>query len=423
MDYSFLDNIYFRPAVFLILLISTIITAISLSFKMREYKLFIYIFFSFYFIFSGFGSCFLYELTHPFIFNYLVGLFAIALGFYFSDIFLKPPNSYVTFKGDNNFKVLILILVFVLLTIPLLYPSFKLQHLFIPKINKLEDIIFEGYSKSSFEIIIGYLTFLFLIFFNDIISSFSEKKRLFFIILYMYFLFTHSGGLARGTIIMTLLPLFFLFIKKSNLSAVKLFMLVSITLLSILLFASFMSIVRSGNDFDFESLLSSFEYNIYIEFSFPRYFEKIAEYQNSDNFFRFYSWLISLPIPKIFFPLKPTHNFNEEISTILNGLSPGSSGYFVELSGIVNEGYYIAGNFIFVHLFVCSAIIFFIIKIINANKGVSYMTYYYFLFISFIVNRAGFTGFFASTLVPLLFYFTINYILNNIKFTSQHDSR
>jgi hypothetical protein len=124
---------------------------------------------------------------------------------------------------------------------------------------------------------------------------------------------------------------------------------------------------------------------------------------------------VSLPIPKVFFPAKPVYNFNEEISTLLNGLTPGSSGYFVELSGIVNEGVYIAGKYLFLHLIICSSLIFYIIKIIQHNKENSYMLIYYSLFLAFITNRAGFTGFFASTLVPMIFYFVINYSLNIIK--------
>ncbi len=415
MDYSFLDNIFFRIDVFLVLFLSTLFVVI-LSFRLLEqYKWFTFFFFLLYFVFSGFGASFLYDLYHPFVLNYVLGLIGIFSGFVISNKLFPIPKVSLSFNGDLGLRTLVLLYVFVLLLIPMVYPEFRLLNLFIPKIRNIDDILVSGFSKTSFEVIVGYLTFLFFIFFCDIISKKSLKKQFLLVFLYLYFVFSQNGGLARGTIVMSIVPLFILYVSNRKFKKSTLIVYTVLLVFAILYFASYMTILRSGNDFTFDSFLTSFEYNIYIEFSFPRYYEKILENYSTDNFSRFYSWLVSLPIPKVFFPAKPVYNFNEEISTLLNGLTPGSSGYFVELSGIVNEGVYIAGKYLFLHLIICSSLIFYIIKIIQHNKENSYMLIYYSLFLAFITNRAGFTGFFASTLVPMIFYFVINYSLNIIK--------
>lgn len=415
MDYSFLDSVYFRIDVFLLLFLSTSFILL-LSFRLLPgFKFFTSFFYLFYFIFSGFGASFLYDIVHPFITNYLIGLGGTFLGFILSCRYFIVPKQSLSFNGDFSFKTVLLFVVFILLLIPLVYPDFKVLNLLFPKIRNIDDILESGFTKTSFEVLIGYLTYLFFIFFCDIISRQSLNKQFFFIFLYLYFVFSQNGGLARGTIVMSILPLFILYVLKRNFKTTTLISYSVILLVVVIFFASYMTIIRSGNEFTIESLLTSFEYNIYIEFSFPRYFEKVIDYYEPSNFSRFYSWLFSLPIPKIFFPGKPVYNFNEEISTLLNGMTPGSSGYFVELSGIVNEGVYISGNFLFFHLVFCSSILFYIIKIIQRNMGTSYMLIYYSLFLTFITNRAGFTGIYASTLVPMLFYFIINFTLNYSK--------
>lgn len=127
---------------------------------------------------------------------------------------------------------------------------------------------------------------------------------------------------------------------------------------------------------------------IYEQTSFPNAFDDIRRHGPRGAMFEVVQWLVFLPFPSALIH-KPAVYLNQEISEIATGLTAGQEGYYICLTGIVTEAYYLWGGWCIVHailLAVLSAVVVFVYagdpKLVHVWAFVAFI-------LSYNCNRGG----------------------------------
>jgi hypothetical protein len=149
------------------------------------------------------------------------------------------------------------------------------------------------------------------------------------------------------------------------------------------------------------------------ETSFPIYSERILQFGQGMDVWRYFLWMATLPLPRILFPDKPTVQLNYEIAEILGGILPGESGFTVILTGPITESFYIFGEtFFWLHALIIGGLAAVAYRVSSRSPRCVYV-YAYFLFaFSYVFPRAGAGGLIPIVINQFLSYYAI-YIYNH----------
>lgn len=114
--------------------------------------------------------------------------------------------------------------------------------------------------------------------------------------------------------------------------------------------------VRLGDDGDLEGGLGDrILTTVYQQTSFPEHFDDLRRHGPRGHVFEVVQWVACLPFPSALVH-KPAVYLNHEISEIATGLTAGQDGYYICLTGIVNEAYYLLGPWMALHACLIAAL-------------------------------------------------------------------
>jgi hypothetical protein len=121
--------------------------------------------------------------------------------------------------------------------------------------------------------------------------------------------------------------------------------------------------MRLGDDGDREGGLGDrILTTVYQQTSFPEHFDEIRRHGPRGQLSEVVQWVVCLPFPSALVHKSAVY-LNPEISEIVTGLTAGQDGYYICLTGIVTEAYYLLGPWMVLHaclLAVLSAVMVFV---------------------------------------------------------------
>jgi hypothetical protein len=410
--------------VFLVTLLSSII---AIYFLKTTYHKYIYSLFVFgLFFYSGIGVTYR-NVPTIFIFYYLFFLIVFSFSFLNFQMLLNKFNLIVHYKIDNKFNnfynskipsYIIYIYIFTFL-FPLIYPEFRILDLFNPVMKDLGEVLNESINKNIDFIskIVNYVKLLIMPFFY--ISLYKFRRNIKFIIMLfitiLYLNFITSGYVSRTSFLMYFF-IILLFVwrehpKSRSLIAISLFVFAPI----FIYIANLYTIIRQGtNPINMNFLEAIFEeLKRETSFSLTAGIPIVKSGKNVD-LFKYFKWIITLPIPKLFGSFDVAR-INYDISEIVLGVKPGEAGSNVVLPGLVFESIFIYGKYLFwLHSIFIAGLISVITAILAKTNKFLFLQNYVLFLTFFLLNRAGIASFLPN-LVNRFIIFYIFVFLSTVK--------
>lgn len=339
-----------------------------------------------------------------YLFYYLIFILVLSLSFLFSIrrlnvitnklMFISQSGALDSFRKPQNVYFIVAAYFFLSL-LSLLYPDFKLHRLIDPP--RLDISFFTGLSpnEDAIQKIIKYFEFMLFPFF--LVSLFHFRKRLcllFFIIAFpIYVKFCATGYVGRGYLLIWFLIIvaasWIYYPQKRRITLTL--ALAAVPALLILFYA--MGHIRAGNENLFKNadLSESLGSLLYFETNFPYYSKYVIFSDQRADLVDYYKWLVTTPIPKLISGDIKGARINYEIAYLTRGLSPGDSGFTVDLTGLITESIYIYGNNIFwVHAIFVGVLFAFLCALMEGlPRTFLFTAMYIVVYWGYIINRAG----------------------------------
>lgn len=374
------------------------------------------------FIYGGIGST-MEGVAPEFVVFYMVFAVAIIAGFGFGRVLFLPVSRrigrYVPVALPNVDRRKLwnwVIITYLLLSaFPLVWPEFRLHQLLTPSAPDLKKMFYlrihtelDALSK-----IVNYMRLLIIPFF--FISLYRYRFRLkwvaiiFCLLLYLKYVADFSY-VARSTVILYVLILFlagWILHPKARTKLIILF----ISCIPIFLVASYAyAVIRIGGTLDDLSLLQAVNGVLGVELTLVERAGMVVYKTGARvNLADFFTWIITLPIPKILTGPIQGARINYEISDLVLGIRTGSPGGHVVLSGLLSESIYIYGKYFFwLHGFFVGCLAAFFARLMERVPQFLFLFLFIAMLFAYNLNRAG-----IASLLPiltnqlLLFYFFV----------------
>jgi len=319
-------------------------------------------------------------------------------------------------------RVVVAILAFFYLALlsSFVYPELRLSLLFElrpPDIRTWFNARFESVERGGIEAVIRYIRLMLFPFVFIAFYSFKDRPRfvLFLVVMILYLQYVDKQYIARGTVLLFVLSLgLFYFVEYPR---VRRWLLItgvsSVPILAV--FLEYWMVVRLGGSYEFNGIWPSVERILIMQTSFTRDAGLVLiESGLHVDLEKYFSWFLTLPIPKALIGQVDGARVNLEISEIVLGVERGSPGFFVILGGVVAESVYIfGGDFFWLHGVILGAIGAVLIRLLSEVSYFGFLTAWTVVFFSYKLAGAG-----VGALLPplineyLLLYLFIAYACN-----------
>ncbi len=172
-------------------------------------------------------------------------------------------------------------------------------------------------------------------------------------------------------------------------------------------FFNYYSAIRIGAKISNVSLLPSIQAIIEKEISYPMDVGmSLIRSGARTNLGKYFLYIITLPIPKIFIGQFDIARINVEISEIISGMSRADSGFYIYLPGLVAESVYIYGKWLFwIHGLFLSSIAALVLRIVETSDDFLFLRLYLLCLFGYNLNRAGVGAMLSNIINGLLFFF------------------
>lgn len=386
----------------------------NLSSKIKLFYIFFFLFFTLY---SGVGGSL--KTTNPkylVYYFYYLSFFTLS-SYFFNRLLYNGGRINLSSKEINLFiskyaNKILLLYIFVNILL-LIFPENKLNNLInppSPDISERLNFYREGAQNSVF----NYIKILLEPFFY--LSLFKYRHNFYKITIYMlsllYMEYCVNSYLGRGTIIVTLVILYFIFYYNLSAKRRKLFLISTFVAIPLLiLFSVYYSYIRVGEIADKISFSDATLILFSQETNYPELFDSYIKY-SGNLIAEYFEWLILLPFPSF---LKMGHGetlFNELFTNVSIDRYNWESGFSIALPGIVGEGIFVFKDSLFIHAIILAFII--CVTINYVCKYECFLFIYFYVLIKFpmAISRSGTQGVYSIIAKALLFVILINIYIN-----------
>jgi len=309
---------------------------------------------------------------------------------------------------------------------PLIYPEFRLHELLLPPTPDLREAFFRRFTEEPSVIskLVEYGRLLLTPFF--FIALYRLRSRLWRLVaviaLLLYFQYVSNAYIARGTVMMYLgiifLSLWFLR-PKSRCALV----IMTTAAVPALLYAFFWyARVRIGGAAGDTSFGRAVAALLSVELGFPKNVGMPILHAGARvNLKEYFTWILTLPIPKILTGPIRGARINYEISEIVLGLPTGARGWFVVLPGLVAESIYIYGPFFFwLHGMLIGITAAFFVRVTEHVTYFRFLFFYILLMFSYVLNRGGIAALLPQLINEfLLFYLFLGFAVFRVSYPNR----
>lgn len=397
--------------IFPVILFVTCLPFIWLRRRSTRDKIYVIPFILFFFVYSGYGcgweSCDIRYLFYYFVWMLVFGL---TLSFFVND----KNKEQLNYNNSQNIliKTDFFPLLYILITLLPLLINGKWHNILSPPTPNLTEA-FHGGESSGGHSYFYYLEHLINPFYIVCLYRYKEKPiKLFFFFLFPFYLsYVNSAYLARSTLMayfLIYLAIIYIYIpkirKKLILSCVVAFPLLAFGL-------SWYTYARLGHAFNL-SLYDSISLLLYQETSYTTHFTEIQKLGfNSRLLGDYMNWFLTLPFPGFLKDSSRDYFFNAIFTEKLTGVYRGEMGFSVLLPGVVNEGLFIFGNYLFVfHSFLIAFFVGLTYKLLRYKQEMILLLYCS-IFIASLIARAGTVSAYPIYMKDMIMYFLAIYIL------------
>lgn len=384
-------------------------------------------------LFSGIGAS-APEVMPVYIVYYFIFLVAMILGFHLIRPVFLPTSRILGLRLppiltsiDNNSAWLLIIAMYLAIAaFPLVWPKIRLHQLFSPPPPNLRETFFRRFTEEPSVIskLVEYGRFLLAPFF--FIALYRLRFRLWRLVavigILLYLEYVSNAYIGRGTVI---IYLSFIFLIVWFLHPQFRFALVILAAAATpgLLYAFYwyarMRLGGAVGGIGFGAAISallSFELGFPSDVGMP-----ILQAGARVNLNDYFTWILTLPIPKLITgPIKGAR-INYEISEIILGLPTGVRGWYVVLPGLIAESVYIYGPFFFwLHGLFIGGIASFFVRLTERVPHFLFLFFYILLKFCYVLNRGGIAAFLPQIINEfLLFYLFLVFAVIRFPYLTQ----
>lgn len=359
------------------------------------------------------------QVPFGFIFYYFGLAAAIVIGFHgarviFLPIAVKLERRVAPTLGPmtGGLGWVMVILAYLLLsTFPLVWPESRLSMLFSPPAPDLSRAFFLRFDETPDPVsrIVAYAQLLMSPFFLVALYRLRSHVVLICLILcvLLYLRYVASAYISRGEVLVQVVMMVMaVWILRPSYR--RILLLSAVALMPLLFYALYWyGMARIGATVQNEGFLAAAGLVLESELSFPKYVGvAIVESEARVDLPAYFTWLFTLPIPKVLTGEIAGARVNYEISEIVLGRPMGSYGWYVVLPGLVAESVYIYGRVLFwVHGLFLGALAALFARIAERLPQLLFLYLHVALLFAYSLNRGG-----VSSLLPpvinsyLLFY-------------------
>lgn len=372
---------------------------------LRE-KVYVLPFAVFFFAYSGVGvaweSC-----RKDYLIFYTIWMFVFSYTVYFT----MGKKKYATIEGVPSSQIGriikhadFFIIVYFLIELSTLAMKGKLYNLISPPSPDLLGAI-EDSSGGGGGLLYYLNHIIFIFYFVSLYKYRYQVVKLFLLIFLPFYInYVGSGYLARSTI-MAYLIIYVIAIYYYNPSLRKKIRLAIFVGMPVLLIGlSFYTFIRMGRDINI-SAGDAISLLAYQETSYPTHFDLIQAHPEGWGLLGdYFQWLTTLPLPGFLKDSSKDYLFNVIFTEKLFGTYRGQMGFSVALPGIVNEGIFIFGNYLYpIHAIILGLFVGFTYRLVN-YKEEFFLFLYVSIFLSSLLARAGTVSAYSVYLKDLLVY-------------------
>lgn len=369
-------------------------------------KLYILPFVVFFFIYSGAGvaweQCEKIYLIYYFIW---MSCFALTL-----NVIMKKggklPTEGVVSKNHNFIlkRASIFIFLFFSIKILSLASAGKLHNLISPPTLDIYSAL-EGGGDEGKGLLYYLENIVFIFYFVSLYKYRYNVGKLFGLLFFPFYIeYANSGYVARSTIMAYLIIYFVaIYFYNPNLRR-KISFSITIGLPFLVAFLAFYTYFRRGAEVDV-STSDAITLLAYQETSYPIHFLQIQKQPENLNLLEdYFQWLTTLPFPGFMKDTSKDYFFNAIFTERLYGIIRGTQGFYILLPGIVNEGLFIFGKWLFpLHAIILAFFVGFAYRIVRYRE--EFLLFLYIsLFLSSLFARAGTVSTYPTYLKYLLIY-------------------
>lgn len=306
--------------------------------------------------------------------------------------------------------------------IDLVYPEFKLHHIFIPPRMSTENIFFYA-ARNQEDIILklvmtlqNLLLPIYLIYLNVLIIRGKKIKAVIIFLALVYVDYISREYISRNEILMdTLLIISMLFVIKRNGLVITKKLIAGGLLVILVMIPIFLGMqsYRLGGNFIVQSLTDAFITLWRFEGDYSKYYPFLTSQLISVK--DYLLWLVFLPIPSILWRGKPAIYINDVFTEQILGLTRGDQHFYVILPSLLGESFMVFGqDFYWFQALFCGAITAYLFKSLYRNRYLL-LNYIYFLFQLLFIARGGTASFLPPLINGTVAIFIFNLFVNALK--------
>lgn len=350
---------------------------------------------------------------------------AIILGFYIGRVMFQPVSLAIGHRVPQavesimkgNAWCFVIILYVLLSSVPLIWPEFRLHFLLRPPSPDLRAVFYKRFTEGRDPIlhVVSYAVILMTPFFYVALYRLRHRSCwiAFVFSLLMYVDYVATGYIGRSDVMMyfTVLVLGIWFAEPR--ARRRLFMM-GIIFSPLVLYALYWyGRIRIGGvpgDISiFEGALSL----LYSEIGFPRMVGmRILELGARVDLRQYFTWIVTLPFPKLLTGAIEGARINYEISELVLGLPRGAPGWYIVLPGLVAESIYIYGEWFFwLHGALIGAMAAFFARFAERVPQFLFLYLYLVIQFSYVLNRGGIAGVLPKVINEFLLFYVFVFAL------------
>ena len=386
----------------------------------RKKRIFFYLLYLSYFVFSGFGISIFPEMTYFLYYAiYLIVFSVFAVCFQNKQIHFKVTEEQIDYYINKKGGYIIAIYIFFMCS-SIIYPEIKIDRLWNPPVIDNSNVVtitsYEGidlFSKIKM-LVVNFLSPLFYICLIKYIRK--PFKLLILLVLPVYVGYCSSGYVGRSIIVLIFLYytlVMYSYYPQKRKIILSIFFSFLVLLIPIFTFLFFL---RNGGSFEGHNIEDFIDPIIRIECTYNYWFDEIYKYAGAGYSYitDYIVYMIFQPIPGIFKQwLIGNFQLNYSIATLLTGVETDEDTFFVPLTGMVSESVFVFGKYLFfIHAIIFAYIMNLFLNFTMSRSCFNMLYIYAVIFTALISCRAGTTAgniypyiIKALVYVPFFFYF------------------
>ena len=375
------------------------------------------------FIYSGYGISYK-EVKDMYIIKYVFALFFLYLPLLLlkkSSFSIKKQTSLdLFFESHGHLLKRLTLLYFIIVVMPMLYPRFRLFDVFSRGIT-IEDRYeyLNAVATDTIARICSMMaTFIYPFFLANLVHiRFHRPKSVLPVVLFVLDIclgIMDACYIGRGGMIYSFVLLFFLWfcIKDGAfiLTRMQITTLLVLAVCSLPLMYTY-TYIRQGLSHDSMPFSVTVDLLFKSETDCPTYYDHILLSNDLKNQtpFSFLLWLVSLPIPSLIWPGKPSLA-NDAFTYSITGLHRTDIGYSSLVPSFLGEGFmYFGHQYYWLYAFIVGLILLLILRYLLKNRYLLFFALYLSVY-SFSIGRAGATAVIPSFINGTLAVFLLDFL-------------